>query len=39
VLAIPHLGYVTEGNYRRYHTQTVEDIEAWVAGTPMRVLG
>ena len=39
VLATPHLGYVTEGNYRRYFAEAVEDIEAWLSGTPVRLLG
>ncbi|MBT2440771.1 D-2-hydroxyacid dehydrogenase family protein [Streptomyces sp. ISL-36] len=39
VLALPHLGYVTEGNYGRYFGQAVEDIEAFLAGAPVRVLG
>ncbi|MFB7372631.1 D-2-hydroxyacid dehydrogenase family protein [Streptomyces sp. NPDC056222] len=39
VLALPHLGYVTEGNYARYFGQAVEDIEAYLAGEPVRVLG
>ncbi|MET9722114.1 D-2-hydroxyacid dehydrogenase family protein [Streptomyces zaomyceticus] len=39
VLALPHLGYVTEGNYRRYFGQAVEDIEAFLAGAPVRELG
>jgi phosphoglycerate dehydrogenase-like enzyme len=39
VLATPHLGYVTEGNYRTYFLQAVEDIEAFVSGTPIRTLG
>ncbi|WP_329125553.1 D-2-hydroxyacid dehydrogenase family protein [Streptomyces sp. NBC_01353] len=39
VLALPHLGYVTEGNYARYFGQAVEDIEAFLAGAPVRVLG
>jgi phosphoglycerate dehydrogenase-like enzyme len=38
VLATPHLGYVTEQNYRTFHTQAVEDITAFLAGTPIRVL-
>ncbi len=32
----PHLGYVTQENYRVYYAQMVEDIEAWLAGKPMR---
>ena len=39
VLALPHLGYVTRDNYRTYFTQAVEDIEAWLAGAPIRQLG
>ncbi|MFG2772428.1 D-2-hydroxyacid dehydrogenase family protein [Streptomyces sp. NPDC048350] len=39
VLALPHLGYVTRGNYDRYFGQAVEDIEAYLAGTPVRTLG
>jgi phosphoglycerate dehydrogenase-like enzyme len=38
VLATPHLGYVTERTYRAYFTGAVEDIEAWLAGAPVRVL-
>ena len=38
VLATPHLGYVTQGNYRIFFTEAVEDIAAWLAGEPMRVL-
>jgi D-3-phosphoglycerate dehydrogenase len=34
----PHLGYVTQENYRVYYGQMVEDIRAWLAGTPVRVL-
>ena len=34
----PHLGYVTEENYRLFYEQTVEDVEAFVAGQPVRVL-
>ena len=35
---LPHLGYVTEGGYRSMYEQVVEDITAWRAGTPVRVL-
>lgn len=38
VLASPHLGYVTERNYATYFGQAVEDIEAWLAGMPIRVI-
>lgn len=39
VLALPHLGYVSRANYTRFFTQAVEDIEAWLAGAPIRQLG
>lgn len=38
LLATPHLGYVSEGNYRTYFTHAVEDIQAYLAGTPLRRL-
>jgi phosphoglycerate dehydrogenase-like enzyme len=38
VLATPYLGYVSEENYRTYFTEAVEDIEAWLAGSPIRRL-
>ena len=38
VLATPHLGYVTDDNYRIYFNEAIEDIQAWQAGQPMRVL-
>ena len=34
----PHLGYVTEDNYRLNYEQTVENICAFIAGHPMRVI-
>lgn len=34
----PHLGYVTEENYRAYFTGAVEAIEAFQAGAPIRVI-
>ncbi|MET1074630.1 MAG: D-2-hydroxyacid dehydrogenase family protein, partial [Umezawaea sp.] len=39
VLATPHVGYVTEGNYSVYFGEAVEDIEAFLGGVPVRVLG
>ena len=39
VLGTPHLGYVTDGNYRTYFRDAVDDIAAYLAGTPIRVLG
>ena len=38
VVATPHLGYVTVENYRTLYGGAVEDIAAWLAGKPMRVL-
>ncbi len=38
VLGTPHLGYVSEANYRTYFTEAVEDIAAWSAGEPVRRL-
>jgi phosphoglycerate dehydrogenase-like enzyme len=38
VVLTPHLGYVTEGTYRMFFEDMVEDIEAWRAGSPVRVL-
>jgi phosphoglycerate dehydrogenase-like enzyme len=38
VVLAPHLGYVTEGAYREFYTHIVENIEAWRAGAPVRVL-
>lgn len=35
---LPHLGYVTERGLRTMYRQVVEDITAWRAGTPLRVL-
>ncbi|QTZ92487.1 D-2-hydroxyacid dehydrogenase family protein [Streptomyces auratus] len=38
VLALPHLGYVTRRNYEGYFQQAVEDITAFLAGSPIREL-
>jgi D-3-phosphoglycerate dehydrogenase len=38
VVLTPHLGYVTEENYRVYYTDMVECIDAWIKGTPVRVM-
>lgn len=38
VVLTPHLGYVTEQGYRRFYSDMVEDIEAWLAGAPVRVI-
>jgi phosphoglycerate dehydrogenase-like enzyme len=38
VLATPHVGYVSEHNYRQFYAQMIEDIQAWADGSPIRVL-
>ncbi len=38
LLATPHLGYVTRANYGTYFKNAVEDISAFLAGSPIRVL-
>jgi phosphoglycerate dehydrogenase-like enzyme len=38
VLATPHLGYVTRDSYRIFYRDAVEDIAAYLAGTPLRQL-
>ena len=35
----PHLGYVTEENYRAYFQGAVEAVEGYLKGSPVRVLG
>ncbi|MER6354307.1 D-2-hydroxyacid dehydrogenase family protein [Streptomyces sp. NPDC001634] len=39
LLATPHLGYVSRANYATYYGQAVEDIQAYLAGKPVRRLG
>ncbi|WP_242168008.1 MULTISPECIES: D-2-hydroxyacid dehydrogenase family protein [unclassified Pseudomonas] len=39
VLATPHVGYVSEQNYRQFYQQMIEDVQAWASGAPVRVLG
>ncbi|HMI96678.1 MAG TPA: D-2-hydroxyacid dehydrogenase family protein [Micropepsaceae bacterium] len=34
----PHLGYVTRETYGVYFPQALEDIEAWINGTPIRII-
>ena len=34
----PHLGYVNEENYRALYADTVENVQAWLDGKPVRVL-
>jgi phosphoglycerate dehydrogenase-like enzyme len=32
----PHIGYVSKESYRIFYGQMLEDIEAWLAGSPVR---
>jgi len=38
VLATPHIGYVTSDNYRIFYGDALEDVLAFAAGQPLRVL-
>jgi phosphoglycerate dehydrogenase-like enzyme len=38
VVITPHLGYVSEQNYRRYFADAVEDIRGFLDGKPVRLL-
>jgi phosphoglycerate dehydrogenase-like enzyme len=38
VVLTPHLGYVSEQNYKKYFPDIVEDIRAWLDGKPVRVI-
>ena len=38
VIATPHIGYVTEENYEVFYGQSLENLEAWLRGAPVRVL-
>ena len=38
VLLTPHLGYVSRENLEIFYRESLEDVEAWFAGKPIRVL-
>ncbi|MGX1474794.1 UNVERIFIED_CONTAM: phosphoglycerate dehydrogenase-like enzyme [Streptomyces canus] len=38
LLATPHLGYVSRANYATYYGQAIEDIRAFLSGSPVRRL-
>ena len=38
MLVTPHIGYVTEDGYRLAYGGAVEDIKAWLAGSPVRAM-
>tara|TARA_Y100001936_G_scaffold219607_1_gene233096 strand:- start:809 stop:1522 length:714 start_codon:yes stop_codon:yes gene_type:complete len=37
-LLLPHIGYVTVENYSIFYTQMIENLEACIAGKPIRVI-
>ena len=37
LLVTPHIGFVTEETYKIFYRDTVENIAAWLSGTPVRV--
>jgi phosphoglycerate dehydrogenase-like enzyme len=37
-LLAPHLGYVTDASYRAFFGGALEDVTAWLDGSPIRVL-
>lgn len=39
VVLSPHQGYVTRDTFRTWYADVVEDVAAWRAGAPVRVLG
>jgi phosphoglycerate dehydrogenase-like enzyme len=39
VVATPHIGYVTRGALESWYVDVIEDVAAWQAGEPIRVLG
>jgi phosphoglycerate dehydrogenase-like enzyme len=39
VVLTPHIGYVTGGTYASFFSQIVEDVNAYLAGAPIRVIG
>jgi phosphoglycerate dehydrogenase-like enzyme len=34
----PHLGYVTQESYRQFYGGAFEDVKAWLAGSPIRLI-
>jgi phosphoglycerate dehydrogenase-like enzyme len=38
-LPTPHIGYVTRESYAQCYAQTLEDVVAWLDGSPVRVIG
>jgi len=38
VVLTPHLGYVSEGVWKNFYGDVLEDLEAWMTGKPIRVI-
>jgi phosphoglycerate dehydrogenase-like enzyme len=38
VVATPHIGYVTAGSYRIFYGEAAEDVRAFLAGQPVRIV-
>ncbi|HDR9181135.1 TPA: D-2-hydroxyacid dehydrogenase family protein [Burkholderia vietnamiensis] len=38
VLSTPHVGFVTQGTYRVFYEETVQNLVAWMNGSPLRVI-
>lgn len=38
IITTPHIGYVTRETYRVFYGDALEDIEAWLSGTPVRLI-
>ncbi|PWK65681.1 D-2-hydroxyacid dehydrogenase family protein [Aminobacter sp. AP02] len=38
LITTPHIGYVSENNYRGYYGDALENIGAWLGGAPLRAL-
>jgi phosphoglycerate dehydrogenase-like enzyme len=38
LIMTPHIGYVTQDTYELWYGDTIEDIQAFLAGAPVRVI-
>lgn len=38
VLSTPHVGFVTQGTYKVFYEETVQNLVAWMNGSPLRVI-
>jgi len=39
VVATPHVGFVVEENYKLFYEQSLENLAAFIAGKPIRIIG